>query len=124
MADLTDMQDRFVEEYLVDLNASAAARRAGYKNETYGRELLTKTHVKEAIAEKRKEQQERTQITQDLVLEGLLKEAQRKDTQGGNTNARISAYKALGKHLGLFVERTREEGEQRIIVEYVEKGED
>jgi phage terminase small subunit len=50
---LTDLQKRFVQEYLIDLNATAAARRAGYSEKTASRigpELLGKTCVAEAIA--------------------------------------------------------------------------
>ena len=36
MADLTPKQERFCQEYLVDLNAAAAARRAGYSKQTAG----------------------------------------------------------------------------------------
>lgn len=52
-ATLTPKQQRFVEEYLIDLNATAAARRAGYSERTadrIGPELLGKTWVAEAIA--------------------------------------------------------------------------
>lgn len=50
MAALNPKQERFVAEYLIDCNASAAALRAGYKSGDVGRQLLTKTHVREAIA--------------------------------------------------------------------------
>ena len=52
---LTDKQQRFVDEYLVDLNASAAARRAGYSEKTAGhiaKKLVTKSSIAQAIAEK------------------------------------------------------------------------
>ena len=116
MADreLTDKQAAFVDEYLVDFNASAASLRAGYKNDTYGRELLTKTHVKKAIDKRRSDRQQRTEVTQDMVIEGLLKEA-RRDGEDSSHGARVGAWKALGKHLGLFVEQTEGEMTIRII---------
>jgi phage terminase small subunit len=49
---LTDKQALFAREYLVDLNASAAARRAGYSHKSAGRfsqELLTKPHIQAEI---------------------------------------------------------------------------
>lgn len=52
MPKLTEKQKRFVQEYLVDLNATAAAKRAGYSAKTadrIGPELLGKTCVSEAI---------------------------------------------------------------------------
>lgn len=68
---LTPKQARFVEEYLVDLNASAAARRAGYSVRTAdatGRENLGKPAVAAAIAAAQAERARRTQITADDVL--------------------------------------------------------
>lgn len=60
-----------MQEYLVDLNATAAARRAGYSTKTadrIGPELLGKTCVSQAIQEAQKARQERTEITQDMVI--------------------------------------------------------
>lgn len=71
---LTEKQKRFVQEYLVDLNATAAARRAGYSEKTadrIGPELLGKTCVSAAIEKAKKERSARTEITQDRVLEEL-----------------------------------------------------
>lgn len=51
MAGLTPKQRRFVDEYMIDLNATAAAKRAGYSARTaewQGPQLLGKTHVAEA----------------------------------------------------------------------------
>lgn len=73
---LTPKQERFVQEYLVDLNATAAARRAGYSAKTadrIGPELLGKTCVSQAIQEAQKARQERTEITQDMVLRECAK---------------------------------------------------
>lgn len=74
---LTPKQERFVEEYLIDLNASAAARRAGYSEKTasdIGRQLIGKTHVQEAIAAKRSERSERTGITADEVVQMIRRQ--------------------------------------------------
>jgi len=60
-----------VDEYLVDLNATQAAIRAGYSVDTagsIGHENLKKPEIQLAIAEARKQQQERTGITADRVL--------------------------------------------------------
>lgn len=68
---LTQKQQKFVDEYLVDLNATQAAVRAGYSQDTarfIGHENLTKPYIQLAIAEARKAQQERTQITADRVV--------------------------------------------------------
>ena len=71
---LTDKQQAFVEEYLIDLNATQAAIRAGYSEKTaqqIGSENLSKPVIQEAIREKQQERSERTQITADKVLKEL-----------------------------------------------------
>lgn len=73
---LTPKQKRFVAEYLIDLNATAAARRAGYSAKTadrIGPELLGKTCVSEAIQQAIQEREKRTKITQDMVLRETAK---------------------------------------------------
>lgn len=79
MAKLTPKQQRFVEEYLTDLNATQAYIRAGYqvKNEdtaaVMASRLLRNDKVQEAIKIARAEISERTKITQDKVLNELAK---------------------------------------------------
>lgn len=71
MEKLTAKQARFVEEYLVDLNATQAAIRAGYSESTaraIGYENLTKPDIQKAITAAREKQQQRTEITADRVL--------------------------------------------------------
>lgn len=73
---LTPKQKRFVAEYLVDLNATAAAKRAGYSQKTahsIGQENLTKPEIQSAIQEEQTERQRRTKITQDMVLREAAK---------------------------------------------------
>lgn len=70
-ARLTDKQKRFVTEYLVDLNATAAAKRAGYKDPNKGRQLVTKSNVADAIKKAMERREKRTEITQDSVLKEL-----------------------------------------------------
>jgi len=74
---VTPKQQRFVEEYLIDLNATAAARRAGYSVRTadrIGPELLGKTCVAEAITQAQINRSERTKIDADWVLRRLSEE--------------------------------------------------
>lgn len=76
MAKLTEKQKRFVEEYLIDLNATQAAIRAGYsvKNpDKIGSELLGKTRVSEEISKAMAERSKRTGINQDRVVMELAK---------------------------------------------------
>ncbi len=76
MAELTGKQKRFVEEYLIDLNATQAAIRAGYSEKTaseIGSENLGKPQIAEAIAEAQAERSKRTEITQDMVIRELAR---------------------------------------------------
>lgn len=71
MANLSPKQQRFAEEYLVDLNATQAAIRAGYSEKTaksQGQRLLTKVDIQEEIQRSRDARSHRTEITQDRVL--------------------------------------------------------
>ncbi|WP_321917802.1 terminase small subunit [Burkholderia cepacia] len=75
MKKLTAKQQRFVDEYLVDLNASAAARRAGYSERTaraIGDENLTKPDIQAAIAAAMTARSERTKVTSDRVLQRMV----------------------------------------------------
>jgi phage terminase small subunit len=68
---LTAKQAAFVEEYLVDLNATAAAQRAGFSKKssaTQGIQLLQKKHVAAAVKKAQEERADRTHITADRVL--------------------------------------------------------
>lgn len=73
---LTPKQERFVQEYLVDLNATQAAIRAGYSPDTarsIGSENLTKPNIMAAIDEAMATRSMRTNITQDQVLRELAR---------------------------------------------------
>lgn len=73
MRELTDRQDLFVREYLVDLNATAAAGRAGYSDPNYGRQLIAKPNVAAAISMRQGERAKRTEVTADRVLQELAR---------------------------------------------------
>lgn len=73
---LTDKQQRFVEEYMVDLNATQAAIRAGYSQDTakeIGCENLTKPNIQEAIQKRKQELSDQTGITAERVLKEYAK---------------------------------------------------
>ena len=75
-AKLTEKQQRFVDEYLIDLNATQAAIRAGYSVDTakeIGYENLTKPHIQKVIAERMAERSKRTGVNQDRIVEELAK---------------------------------------------------
>lgn len=112
--ELTPRQSRFVDEYLIDLNATQAAIRAGYSEKTaysQGQRLLKKAEVQEAIAEAQKRAQKRVQRTMDDVLADLravaLDAMQKIPDKDGNLlmanhNAAIKAIELEGRHLGGF----------------------
>ena len=75
MANLTPKQQRFVEEYLIDLNATQAAIRSGYSEKTardIGCENLAKPNIAKAIEEAQNKRQEQTQIDAAYVLKRLV----------------------------------------------------
>jgi len=163
---LTAKQQTFVEEYLIDLNATQAAIRAGYSKKTayiIGHENLSKPNIAEAIQKAKAERSERTGVTADMVIAELAKigfsdlrnvltsSGQLIDPQdwddatagaisslevvvnsrggSGDENEPIdythkikvwdknSALEKLGKHLGMFVDRSEVKVEATIEVE-------
>ena len=101
---LTAKQQRFVEEYVVDLNATQAAIRAGYSVKTArqaGYRLLTNVHIQAAIRVLMSERSKDTELTVASVLK-QLEEARDFAVKQGNPSAMIRAIELLGKHLGMF----------------------
>jgi phage terminase small subunit len=73
---LTPKQRTFVDEYLVDLNATQAAVRAGYSSKTartIGAQNLAKLNIQKALTDAMNDRAARTGITADRVLEELAK---------------------------------------------------
>lgn len=71
---LTTKQQRFVDEYLIDGNATQAAKRAGYSDDTaysQGQRLLKNVVVAKVVAKAQAERSERTKIDADYVLKRL-----------------------------------------------------
>lgn len=71
---LTPKQQLFCDEYLIDLNATQAAIRAGYSAKTassIGEQLLRKLEIQSVLQERMKERQERTRVNADYVLKRL-----------------------------------------------------
>jgi phage terminase small subunit len=102
---LTLKQEMFVREYLVDLNATQAAVRAGYSEKSsmeIGYQLLRKTSVQEAIQKAMNERIKNVEITTDWILQGIKDIADNLDEQ---TKDRLKAYELLGKYLKLFTDK-------------------
>jgi len=127
---LTDKQKRFVEEYLVDLNATQAAIRAGYSAKTAQEQssrLLSNVMVQQAVKEAQEARSARVELTQDWVLDRLREVTERcmqheavLDREGNptgeytfNASGANKAIELIGKHLGMFkdkVELTGKDG--------------
>lgn len=73
---MTDKQKRFCEEYMIDLNATQAAIRAGYSPKTareQARALLTKLDIQNYVAQLQAKQSRRTGVSADRVVRELAK---------------------------------------------------
>lgn len=80
---LTKKQEMFVEEYIIDLNATQAAIRAGYSKKTAGQigeQNLKKLEIQQAINEKLAEKKEKLIMKQDEILERLTQQGRREAT--------------------------------------------
>lgn len=134
---LNAKQQRFVDEYLVDLNATQAAIRAGYSKKTAGQigdENLRKPEISAALQEAMDKRAQRTEITADYVLSNLaqivertmqrapvmvgrgedrtqLKDEEGRDVWEFNANGANKALELLGKHLKLFTDKVEHGGE-------------
>ena len=124
MSRLTDKQKRFVEEYLVDLNATRAAERAGYKDPNIGRQLITKNNVSSAIQDAIDLRGQRVEITQDRVVGELAKIAFADAADYNDTKLKYSskmrALELLGKHLGLFDGKGQITNEENNLLSVIE----
>ena len=132
MDTLNEKQKRFIKEYLIDLNATQAAIRAGYSEATaysQGQRLLKHVEVAPLIAEEQRKRGERTEITADYVLKTIYETVERckqaapvLDRKGEPVMAEtpdgqmVPAYtfdaksvlrgaELLGKHLGILTEK-------------------
>lgn len=84
MDKMTAKQKRFCEEYLIDLNATQAAIRAGYSKNSaraIANENLTKPYIKEYIAKRMAEKESELIATQDEVMKYLTAVMRREKTE-------------------------------------------
>ena len=128
---LTPRQRRFVDEYLIDLNGTQAAIRAGYSAKTAGRiagQILKKLEIQQAISAAQVGRQKRTELTADEVIRDLrevrdvclgrksVKVVEVAKFEGEATphevdalvfdaNGANKALELLGKHIGMFGDR-------------------
>jgi phage terminase small subunit len=129
---LEPRQEKFIQEYLKDLNATQAAIRAGYSAKTaneQGARLLAKASIQAAIDKAQQKRAKRVEVSQDWVIENLKKVFERcmqeepvNDREGNFTGVfnfkEAGANKALeliGKHLGMFTEKVKISGDEQGI---------
>lgn len=109
---LSAKQLRFCEEFLVDLNGTQAVIRAGYETKYPNRiafQLMENPAIRIAIDGLRSARNKNSDVTKDLVLQGILK-AIKSAEDANNHNATLRGYELLARHLGMFIERTEISG--------------
>ena len=121
---MTDKQRRFAEEYLIDPNATRAYMNAYpsikhlHTAESNGSRLLRNAEVLMYIQKRQQARQDRTEITQAMVLQKIAAIAFETASKAVSVKDKLRALELLGKHLGLFDphkdELDREEQEVRI----------
>jgi phage terminase small subunit len=125
---LNRRQALFVAEYLKDLNASAAARRAGYSEKSAfrsGVQNMQKSAITDAIAAAMKERSERVQITADKVLSDIeaikadaMREAADKEGKRAMVNhaAALKACELQGRHLQMWTDKIKVDGDMAVTM--------
>lgn len=114
---LTPKQERFCQEYILDLNATQAAIRAGYAKgsaEVTGCRLLTNAKVSAFIQQLQKKTAEKLEITHEWITKRFkdisdrcMKEGLSFDPNGAN-----KATENLAKHIGFFEKDNRQKAVQ------------
>jgi len=103
----------FCQEYIIDFNATRAYLRAGYKanEKTAGSNsslLMARPEIQARISEIMSEREQRTEITQDKVLQELAKIAFANPTDEAlrlKVSDKLIALDRLAKHLGMYVDK-------------------
>lgn len=99
---MTPKQALFCQEYLIDCNAAAAARRAGYSEHTaqeQSSQLMCNEEIAGKISDLMEERARKVGVNQDFVLQELVALAR------GHGSEKIKALELLGKHLHMFNEK-------------------
>lgn len=106
---LTPKQDRFCREYVIDLNATQAAIRAGYSKKTAGAvgfENLKKPEIASRISQVIGEMNKKAEVTSEEILANLAEIGRSKaDGEILKNSDRIRAWELLGKYKTLWTEK-------------------
>jgi hypothetical protein len=107
---LSPKQRRFVQEYLLHLNATKAAELAGYKNPNkQGPRLLVNVGIAQAIKAAMDDVQKRTEITADLIVQETWTNYQR-CVKAEKFAAANKSLELLGRHVGAFPNKHEHSG--------------
>jgi phage terminase small subunit len=120
---LGSMQERFIDEYLVDLNGAAAVRRAGYKTTNPNRiatRLLNHPLVQRELDTRQSKTREKLALSAEYVISKLIDitEMTAKDAD------KLRALELLGRHLGLYRDRQEISGVDGEAIQYQKVTED
>lgn len=126
---MKDQDQRFCEEYLLDLNAVQAALRAGFAPSTARHASAwinarnpRKPEMRAEIDRLMAERSRRTGVNADEVVQELARIAFADGAEGGvRTQEKIRALELLGKHLGLFTENVRVQQVLPVIIDDVKE---
>jgi len=117
---LNPKQTRFVAEYLIDLNATQAAIRAGYSAKTAEQgaaQLLRNIKVAAAVAKAMETRAGTLGITAEKVLKDI-EDTRKAATIAAQYASALRASELQGKHIGMFVERRETTiKDERMVVE-------
>ncbi|GFE62874.1 terminase small subunit [Geobacter sp. AOG2] len=114
---LNKKQLLFVNEYLVDLNATQAALRAGYSPRragSTGSELLHQPEVGAAIRQALTTRSKKPQVSSEDIIRSIVEIRSKAVTRGSLTQA-LKANELLGKHLKLFTDRVEHAGTEGAV---------
>lgn len=102
---LTAKQLVFIEEYLIDLNATQAAIRAGYSKKTaqqVGSQNLSKLVIQTEIQKAMKQRSERTGITAIKILDAIAEIGFADFSEDIRASDKLRALELMARHLGMF----------------------
>ena len=119
---LTPKMERFVDEFMISLNATEACLKAGYKTTNpnrVGSELKRHPLVMRTIEERTADKRERQTLSEDFIINKLINIVA--NTESGNPQAALRGLELLGKHLGLFKDRTEISGPDGKAIEYEQR---
>lgn len=111
MQKLSAKQEQFCREYLVDLNATQAAIRAGYSPKTarsQGQRLLTNVDVQEFVQAAKTERADKVARTAQDVLNDIIAVTTQAHEEGDLKTA-LKGLELQGKHLGMFTDKLQTE---------------